>query len=88
MMNFKPGVTSIATGTKLSKDDNGSNVDPMLYKRLVGSPMYLIATRLDIMFAVSLFSIFMESLKNTYWKVGKRILIYIVEITNFGIQYT
>ena len=66
----------------------GQKVDPMLYKRLVGSLMYLTATRPDIMFAVSLFSIFMESLKNTHWRFGKRILRYIVETTNFGIHYT
>ena len=50
--------------------------------------MYLTATRLDIMFAVSLISRFMESPKNTHWQVGKMILRYIVGTENFGIQYT
>ena len=53
MLNCKPAVTPIATGTKLSKKDDGSKVDPTMYKRLVGSFMYLSATRPDIMFAVS-----------------------------------
>ena len=44
MLNCKPAVIPIAIGTKLSKDDNGSKVDPTMYKRLVGSLMYLIAT--------------------------------------------
>ena len=44
MMNCKPVVTPIATSTKLSKDDDGSKVDPTMYKRLVGSLMYLTAT--------------------------------------------
>ena len=44
MMNCKPTVTPFAIGTKLSEDNDGSKVDPMLYKRLVGSLMYLTAT--------------------------------------------
>jgi len=88
MMNCKPAVTPIATGTKLSKYDEGSYVDPTLYKRLVGSLIYLTATRPDIMFAVSLISRFMETPKSTHWQAGKRILRYIAGTTNYGIQYS
>ena len=66
MMNCKRVVTPIASGTKLSKEDYGSKVDPTLYKRLVGSLMYLTATRHDIMFAISLILRFMESPRNTH----------------------
>ena len=85
MLNCKPVVTPIATGIKLNKEDDGSKVDPMMYKRLVGSLMYLTTTRPDIMFAVSLISRFMETPKSTHWKYGKRILRYIAGTTNFGI---
>ena len=34
MMNCKPTVTPIVTGTKLSKEDDGSKFDPALYKSL------------------------------------------------------
>ena len=88
MLNCKLAVTPIETGTKLSKEDDGSKFDSMLYKRLVGSLMYLTATRPDIMFIVSLISRFMETPKNTHSQAGKRILRYIVGTTNFGIQYT
>ena len=54
MSNCKTGPTLVITGLKLSKDDEGSTVDPMLFKRLVGSLMYLTATRPDIMYGVSL----------------------------------
>ena len=66
MMNCKPIVIPIATGTKLSKEDDGSKVDPTLYKRLVGSLMYLTATWHDIMFVVNLILRFIESPKNTH----------------------
>jgi len=39
---------------KLMKENSSLLVDAMLYMSLVGSLMYLTATRLDIMFAVSL----------------------------------
>eukprot|EP00253_Pinus_taeda_P020154 PITA_20154 len=71
MENCKPVPTPVATGTKLSKDDEGSNVNPTLFKILVGSLMYLTATRPDIMQGASLISIFMETPKDTHWSVGK-----------------
>ena len=50
-------------GLKLSKDDNSKDFDPSLYKSIVGSLMYLTATRPDIMNSVSLISRFMKDLK-------------------------
>jgi hypothetical protein len=66
MLNCKPAATSMTTGIKLSKYDKGSYVDPTLYKRLVGSLMYLTETQPDIMFVVSLISRFMETPKSTH----------------------
>ena len=58
--------TLVATGTKLSKDDEGSYVNPTLFKRLIGSLMYLTTTRPNIMQGVSLISKFMETPKDTH----------------------
>ena len=88
MLNCKSAPTPIVTGLKLSKNDEGHNVDPKLYKRLVGSLMYLTATRPDIMYSVSLISRFMESPKDTHWNAGKRILRYVNGTRNFGILYS
>ena len=74
MINCKATTTPIVIGTKLDKEDQSSNTDPTLFKKLVGSLMYLIATRPDIMFAVSLISKFMETPKEVHWQVGKIIL--------------
>lgn len=88
MMKCKPTPTPKVIGLKLSKDDRGSNVDPTLFKRLVGSLMYLTATRPDIIYGVSLISIIMETPKDTHWKAGKRILRYVSGTRNFGIKYS
>ena len=77
LLNFVPvatGVpvpTPIATGTKLSKDDEGLDVNPTLFKRFFGSLMYLTTIRPDIMQGVIFISIFMETPKDTYWSAGK-----------------
>ena len=87
MDNCKPLPTLVATGTKLIKDDEGSDVNATLFKILIGSLMYLTATRPDIMQGVSLISIFMETPKDTNWSVGKRILRYITGTRDHGIIY-
>ena len=74
MENCKPTPTVVATSINLSKDDEGSNVNPTLFKRLVDSLMYFTAIRLYIMQGVSLISIFMETPKITHCRSGKRIL--------------
>ena len=74
MSNFKTSPTLVMTVLKLSKDDEGSTIDPTLFKRLVGILMYLTSTRPKIMYGVSLISRFMESPKDFHWKVGKIIM--------------
>ena len=66
--------TPIDLGTKLTKNDDGPKIDATLYKRMVGSLMYLNSTRVDLMYVISLISIFMESPEGFHWKVGKIIL--------------
>ena len=41
MSNCKTASTPVITSLKLSKDDDGSTVDPTLFKRLVGILIYL-----------------------------------------------
>jgi hypothetical protein len=87
MENVNPTPTPVALGLKLSKNDESPSVDANLFKRLVGSLMYLTATRPDIMYGVSLISRFMEKPKESHWKDGKRVLRYIAGTKRFGILY-
>ena len=88
MSNCKTTPTPAIIGLKLSKDDEGSNVDPTLFKRIVGSLMYLIVTRPDIMYGVSMISRFMESPKDSHWQASKRILRYVSGTKDLGIMYS
>eukprot|EP00253_Pinus_taeda_P010042 PITA_10042 len=79
---------SHSDGIKTQKEDSSKDFDPRLYKSIVGSLMYLTATRPDIMHAVSLISRFMERPKEAHWQAAKRILRYVKSTIRFGILYT
>ena len=85
---MKTTPTPVITGLKLSKADEGSTVDPTLFKRLVGSLMYLTARILEIMYGVSLISRFMEPPKDSHWQACKRILRYVSGTKELGILYS
>eukprot|EP00253_Pinus_taeda_P021086 PITA_21086 len=88
MQNNKATATPTVMGLKLTKKDNNKDFDPKLYKSIVGSLMYLTATRPDIMHAVSLISRFMERPKEAHWQAAKRILKYVNGTKGFGILYS
>jgi len=73
--------------TRLLKDDKGTEVDSTLYKQLVGSLMYLIATRPDTAYAVSFVSHFMEHPIESHFLATKRILRYLQGTQNLEIFY-
>jgi hypothetical protein len=77
----------IVTGTKLSKNDKSDEVDSTQFKQMVGSLMYLTATRPDLMFAVNLIARFMEHPIETHLMAAKRIMRYIRGTIDLGIWY-
>ena len=56
--------TLTAITTKLDKDKQGKNVDIKLYRIMIGSFLYLTASRPDIMSSVCLYARFQFFLKN------------------------
>ncbi|KAL0553548.1 hypothetical protein IC582_007446 [Cucumis melo] len=87
MINSKLVTTSIETGTKLFKYEEG-DVDPSYFKSLVGSLRYLICSRPDILFSFRLVSQFMESPITIHLKVVKRILPYLKSTLDYGLFYS
>jgi len=75
-------------GIKLSRYDEGSNVDATYFKSLVGSLCYLTWTRPDILYGVGLVSHYMEKSKFTFLMATKRIPRYIKGTINYGLFYT
>lgn len=60
MKNYNFVVTPIELGLKLEKNPIGKKIDNTLYKKLVGSFMYLTTNRTNIMYSVNFISIFKE----------------------------
>lgn len=88
MEDCNPVNNPMVPGTKLSKDMEGEDVDPSLYKQLIGSLMYLTATRPDIMFVVCFLSRFMVQPKAAHLLAVKRVLRYIKGTLQMGLLYT
>ena len=53
MQDCKPASTPMEKGLKLSAKSDSPSVDDTAYRQLVGSLIYLSATRPDIIFAIS-----------------------------------
>lgn len=77
----------IVSGTKVSKQDQGSNVDPTQFKQNVGRLKYLNATRSDLMFVVSMISKYVKHHVETHLLATDRILWYLKGTIEMGIQY-
>ncbi|XP_070018291.1 secreted RxLR effector protein 161-like [Nicotiana sylvestris] len=58
--------TPIATATKLDIDEPGSSVDQKLYRGMIGSLLYLTASRPDIVFSVGLCAHFKANPKESH----------------------
>nr|XP_016477942.1 PREDICTED: uncharacterized mitochondrial protein AtMg00810-like [Nicotiana tabacum] len=52
MENAKPSETLMSPSTTLEEDKNGKNIDEIMYRGMIGSLLYLTASRPDIIFIV------------------------------------
>jgi len=71
----------------LTKDKTDKKVDQIVYRGMIGSLLYLIASRLDIMFSVCLCTRFQSDPRDSHLTTVKRIFRYLVCITNLSLVY-
>jgi hypothetical protein len=88
MMDCKSMDTPMNTEIRKVKDPDSDPVDPSLYRQLIGSLMYLVNTRPDILFAVNTLSQFQVEPRHKHWIVAKHVLRYICGTINYGLRYT
>ncbi|KAI3827321.1 hypothetical protein L1987_01394 [Smallanthus sonchifolius] len=72
---------------QLSPDKEGQDTDQYQYRAMIGSLMYLTASRPDIMFAVCLCARFQAAPKVSHLQAGKRILRYLKGAPKLGLWY-
>jgi hypothetical protein len=80
--------TPMSTSVKISSDLAGKSVDPSLYMSMIGSLLYLTASRPDIAFSVRVCARFQASLKESHLTAVKRIIRYINDTLLYGIWYS
>ncbi|GJT26202.1 retrovirus-related pol polyprotein from transposon TNT 1-94 [Tanacetum coccineum] len=85
--NVKSASTPIETQKPLVKDEEASDVDVHLYRSMIGSLMYVTASRPDIMFSVCACSRFQVTPKTSHLTAVKRIFRYLKGKPKLGLWY-
>ncbi|WVZ52319.1 hypothetical protein U9M48_003391 [Paspalum notatum var. saurae] len=79
MGDSKPMTTPMSTNTALDADEDGEAVDQKEFRGMIGSLLYLTATRSDIQFAVCLCARYQASPRTSHRQAVKRIFRLQVE---------
>ena len=87
MEKAKPINTPMPTNGHLDLDDKGKAVDIKVYRSMIGSLLYLCASRPDIMLSVCMCARFQANPKECHLVAVKRILRYLVHTPNLGLWY-
>ncbi|GJR68378.1 putative ribonuclease H-like domain-containing protein [Tanacetum coccineum] len=87
LWSVKTASTPIETHKPLVKDEEAADVDVHPYKSMIGSLMYLTASRPDIMFAVCACSRFQVTPKTLHLQAVKRIFRYLKGKPKLGLWY-
>ena len=80
--------TPMSSTLKICKDELGENVDPTLYRSMIGSLLYLTASRPDIMFSVCVCARYQSNPKVSHLTAVKRIIRYVAGTIDHGIWFT
>jgi hypothetical protein len=87
MVNAKPIKTLMSINGHLDLNENRIAVDIKVYRSMIGSLLYLCASRPDIMLSVCMCARFQANPKKCHLSVVKRILRYLVHTPNLGFWY-
>ncbi|KAJ9553246.1 hypothetical protein OSB04_017291 [Centaurea solstitialis] len=87
MNDAKPASTPMETHKHLTADVEGEEVDVHHYRSMIGSLMYLTASRPDIMFAVCVCARFQVRPKESHLQAVKRIFKYLKGQPRLGLWY-
>ncbi|GJZ62179.1 putative ribonuclease H-like domain-containing protein [Tanacetum coccineum] len=85
--SIKTTTTPIESNKPLVKDEDGVDVDVHVYRSMIGSLMYLTASRPDIMFAVCACARFQVTPKASHLNAVKRIFRYLKYQPKLGLWY-
>ena len=87
MEEVKTKSTPMGSSIKLDMDEKGKPIDQTKYRDMIGSLLYLTASRPDIMYSVCLCARFQACPKESHLNVVKRIFSYLKGIFNICLLY-
>ncbi|KAJ0901311.1 putative RNA-directed DNA polymerase [Helianthus annuus] len=87
MSSSTPAATPLATNHGIHPDLTGDRVDETLYRSMIGSLMYLTASRPDIMYPTCLAARFQSNPRESHMIIVKRILRYLKGTPTLGLWY-
>ncbi|GJW65743.1 retrovirus-related pol polyprotein from transposon TNT 1-94 [Tanacetum coccineum] len=82
-----PVVTPMVERTKLDEDLSGTLVDQTKYRSMIGSLMYLTASRPDLVFAVCMCARYQSRPTKKHLEAVKRVFRYLQGTINMGLWY-
>eukprot|EP00253_Pinus_taeda_P004395 PITA_04395 len=85
MQDCKPVIAPLVTNWRKVDASRAKRVHATLYRKLMGSLMYLVNMRSDICFAVNQLSQFMVDPTRVHWVVAKHVLKYLRHTTYYGL---
>ncbi|WVZ97231.1 hypothetical protein U9M48_042781 [Paspalum notatum var. saurae] len=88
MGDSKPMMTPMSTNTALDINEDGEAVDQKEFRGMIGSLLYLTATRPDIQFAVCLCARYQASPRTSHRQAVKRIFRYLKFTPELGLWYS
>ncbi|KAJ0548159.1 putative RNA-directed DNA polymerase [Helianthus annuus] len=87
MSSSTSAATPLATNHGIHPDLNGDRVEETLYRSMIGSLMYLTASRPDIMYPTCLAARFQSNPRASQMIIVKRILRYLKGTPSLGLWY-
>jgi hypothetical protein len=87
MSDTNPMATPLPINHGIDLDEKGELVDPTLYRAMIGSLMYLTASRPDIMYPTCLLARYQSKPKVSHLMAVKRILRYLKGCPDTGLWY-
>jgi hypothetical protein len=87
MKNGKPIKTPMGTNGHLDLDTRGKSIDQKVYRSMIGSLLYLCASRLNIMLSLCMCARFQANPKEVHLRAVKRIMRYLVYTPKYRLWY-
>ncbi|CAN0825310.1 Retrovirus-related Pol polyprotein from transposon TNT 1-94 [Linum grandiflorum] len=87
MDSVKPAVTPMSTSLKISLDDSNPVINEKLYRGMIGSLLYLTASRPDISFSVGVCARYQSCPRDNHLSAVKRIFRYLKGTMELGLWY-